>query len=85
MMRNTQVEPKLDLLKVCFRDGKNLRFHQLAPQAGHILSVGVTIAASLHFGHLPGWTLTRLISSGSRWLLITALFNQDSYVVSVFR
>ena len=40
------------------------------PQTGHTFSVGLTIGVSLHLGHLTGWSLTRLISSGSREVCI---------------
>ncbi len=40
------------------------------PQTGHTFSVGLIIRLALHLEHLTGWSLTRLISSGSRVLLI---------------
>ena len=40
------------------------------PQTGHTFSVGLIIKLALHFWHLMLWSLTRLISSGSRVLLI---------------
>ena len=40
------------------------------PQTGHTFSVGLIIKLALHFWHLTLWSLTRLISSGSRVLLI---------------
>jgi len=46
-------------------------FSNSLPQTGHTFSDGLTITVSLHLGHLTGWTLTRLISSGSR--LVTGL------------
>jgi len=39
------------------------------PQAGHTLSDCLTITVSLHLRHLLGWTLTRLISLGSRLVI----------------
>ena len=41
-------------------------FGNSLPQTGHALSSGSTIVVSLHLEHLPAWTFTCLISSGSR-------------------
>jgi hypothetical protein len=38
-------------------------------QTGHTFSVGLIIRLALHLGHLTGWSLTRLISSGSRLVI----------------
>jgi len=43
------------------------------PQTGHTFSDGWTMRSALHLGHLTGWSLTRLISSGSR-LVIFIIF-----------
>ena len=40
------------------------------PQTGHTFSVGLIIRLALHLEHLTLWSLTRLISSGSRVLLM---------------
>ena len=40
------------------------------PQTGQTLSSGLSITVSLHLGHLTLWSLTRLISSGSKVLSI---------------
>ena len=47
-----------------------LRAGSEPPQTGHTFSVGLIIRLALHLEHLTGWSLTRLISSGSRVLLI---------------
>jgi len=47
-------------------------FGNKPPQTGHTFSVGLIIRLALHLGHLTGWSLTRLISAGSR--LVTWLF-----------
>jgi len=39
------------------------------PQKGHIFSDGLTIAVSLHLGHLTGWTFTCLILSYSKLVI----------------
>jgi hypothetical protein len=44
-------------------------------QAGHTLSSSFTLTVSLHLGHLTGWSLTRLISSGSGMLFISLFFH----------
>jgi hypothetical protein len=36
------------------------------PHTGHTFSLRLTIIVNLHFWHFTAWTLTRLISSGSR-------------------
>ena len=56
--------------------GVSQRFSRLVnelPQTGHTFSVGLTITVSLHLRHLTEWSLTRLISSGSR--LVTGFFH----------
>jgi hypothetical protein len=45
-------------------------------QTGHTFSVGLIIRLALHLGHLTGWSLTRLISSGSR--LVIRLLNKEN-------
>ena len=44
------------------------------PQTGHTFSVGFIIRSALHLGHLTAWSLTRLISSGSREVVIWPLW-----------
>ena len=48
-------------------------FGNKLPQTGHTFSVGLTIRLALHLEHLTEWSLTRLISSGSR-LVIFIIF-----------
>jgi len=45
-------------------------FENEPPQTKHTFSVGLIIRLALHLGHLTLWSLTRLISSGPRVLLI---------------
>ncbi len=44
-------------------------FGNALPQTGHTFSVGFIIRLALRLGHLTGWSLTRLISSGSRLVI----------------
>ena len=39
------------------------------PKTGQTFSVGLIIRSALHLGHLTAWSLTRLISSGSRLVI----------------
>ena len=53
--------------------GVSQRFSGLGnalPQTGHIFSVGLIIRLALHLEHLTGLSLTRLISSGSRLVIM---------------
>jgi len=45
-----------------------LRAGSEPPQTGHTFSVGLIIRLALHLEHLTGWSLTRLILSGSKVL-----------------
>ena len=38
-------------------------------QTGHAFSVGLIIKSALHWGHLTGWSMTRLISAGLRLVI----------------
>ncbi len=40
------------------------------PQTGHTFSVGLIMRSALHLEHLTGWSLTLLISAGSRVLFM---------------
>jgi hypothetical protein len=44
------------------------------PHTGHTFSVGLIIRLALHLEHLTGWSLTRLISSGSRLVIFIILY-----------
>ena len=60
-------------------------FGSLPLQTGHTFSVGLIIKLALHLGHLTGWSLARLISSGSRLVIFIILFfstKEPSYAAS---
>ena len=44
------------------------------PQTGHTFSVGLIIGLALHLEHVTLWSLTRLISSGSRLVIFIILY-----------
>jgi F0F1-type ATP synthase assembly protein I len=46
------------------------RAGSLLPQTGHTFSLGLIIRSALHLGHLTGWSLTRLISTGELFLRV---------------
>ena len=70
---HTRLESKQAQYVVCNQGFRN--FASEPPQTGHTFSVGLVIRLALHLGHLTLWSLTRLISSASRVLLIWFFFS----------
>ncbi len=55
------------------------------PQTGHTFSVGLTIRLALHLEHLTGWSLTLLISAGSKVLFMQLfLFEKRKLFLWIF-